>query len=145
MVWLGVWAACVLLTRAGLFYVIAPNQRLIWLVLFTPITALGFWIGAQEAKMIAVFRHESGRKLPTANILLIVISLMPFFIFTLLMAIIGSLSGAVGGLQGLLILTIVILTGKLLDHFIRSPLMVALLQALLLYALILPQGVLFAL
>ena len=39
---------------------------------------------------------------------------------------------------------IVMLTGRVIAHFIHRPWIVALLQAILLYALILPQGVLFS-
>ncbi len=55
----------------------------------------------------------------------------------------GSLSGVVGGLQGVVILLLVLLHGRLLQRLGGSPLLVALLQAIVLYWLILPQGVLF--
>ena len=135
---------CVLFTRAGLFFVIPANQRLIWLAIFSPVTALGFWIAGRESQMMAVFRHESGHKLPWALLALSLIGLTPFFIYTIFMGALGSLSGMVGSLQGLLILFLALLTGNLLKHFIHNDFLVALLQAVLLYALIMPQNVLFA-
>jgi pimeloyl-ACP methyl ester carboxylesterase len=144
LVWILILSATIIFTRSGLFYVIAPNQRLVWLVVFTPVTALGFWIGAREARMLEVFRHESGRRLRWTSMLLSLIGLMPFFIYTILMGVLGSLSGMIGGLQGLLILGLVLLAGKVINQFIHKPCLVSLLQAVLLYALILPQGVLFA-
>jgi pimeloyl-ACP methyl ester carboxylesterase len=142
--WGVVLLALVLLTRSGLYYVIAPNQRLAWLAIFTPATALGFWIGARENAMLEVFSHEAGRRTAWARVLLSLIGLTPFFLFTLFMGLLGSLSGMVGGLQGLLILLIVLMTGDVLSHFVRQRWLIAFLQAILLYALILPQGVLFA-
>ena len=136
--------ACIIFTRSGLFYVIAPNQRLVWLVIFTPFTALGFWIGDRELHMLDAFRHETGQRLKWASFTLALIGLTPFFLYTLLMGILGSLSGMLSGLHGLLILAIVLLMGRLLKHFIHQSWIISLLQAALLYALILPQGVLFA-
>ena len=145
---LGIWVlillTCVLFTRAGLFFVIPANQRLIWLAILSPVTALGFWIGGRETHMLGIFRHESGQKLRWAPLMLGLIGLTPFFIYTIFMAVLGSLSGMVGSLQGLLILFLTLLTGKLLQHFIPQGSVVALLQAALLYALIMPQNVLFA-
>jgi hypothetical protein len=123
--------------------VIAPNQRLVWLVIFTPFTALGFWIGDRELHMLDAFRHETGRRLKWASLSLALIGLTPFFLYTLFMGILGSHSGMLSGLHGLLILAIVLLMGRLLKHFIHQSWIISLLQAALLYALILPQGVLF--
>jgi pimeloyl-ACP methyl ester carboxylesterase len=134
---------CLIFTRSGLFYVIAPNQRLVWLVIFTPFTALGFWIGDRELHMLDAFRHETGRRLKWASLSLALIGLTPFFLYTLFMGILGSHSGMLSGLHGLLILAIVLLMGRLLKHFIHQSWIISLLQAALLYALILPQGVLF--
>jgi pimeloyl-ACP methyl ester carboxylesterase len=134
----------IIFTRSGLFYVIAPNHRLVWLVIFTPFTALGFWIGDREFHMADTFRHETGQRLKWASFSLVLIGLTPFFLYTFFMGILGSLSGMLSGLQGLLILAIVLLMGRLLKHFISQFWIVSLLQAALLYALILPQGVLFA-
>ncbi len=144
LAWAAILLALVVLTRSGLYYVIAPNQRLIWLAIFTPVTALGFWIGARESQMLETFSHEAGRKVGWAKFLLSLINLMPFFLFTAFMGALGSLSGMVGSLQGLLVLAIILLTGRALAFFVRRHWLIAILQAILLYALILPQGVLFA-
>jgi hypothetical protein len=145
LVWGLILMACIIFTRSGLFFVISPNQRLVWLVIFTPFTALGFWIGDRELHMLDAFRHETGQRLKWASFTLALIGLTPFFLYTLMMGILGSLSGMLSGLHGLLILAIVLLMGRLLKHFIHQSWIISLLQAALLYALILPQGVLFAL
>ena len=59
------------------------------------------------------------------------------------MAAIGSISGMIGGLQGLLILWLVLAFGNLLQTVVRRPWITAFCMAVLLYWLILPQGVLF--
>jgi hypothetical protein len=59
------------------------------------------------------------------------------------MAAIGSLSGMIGGLQGLIILWGVLGFGNLVQAIGRRPWITAICMAVLLYWLILPQGVLF--
>ncbi len=136
---LGIMVGMLFLTaayaRTGWFYVFPLNVRLVWLVIFTPFTALGFWIGLHEAKMIP---QQRGPQLA-----LTLIGLFPFFLYTLLMAVLGSLSGMIGGLQGLLILWLVLAFGNLLQAVGRRPWLTAVCMAVLLYWLILPQGVLF--
>jgi len=121
--------------RTGWFYVFPVNVRLVWLGIFTPFTALGFWTGLHEAQMLPQRRG--------AQMALTLIGLLPFFLYTLLMAALGSLSGMIGGLQGLLILWLVLAFGNLLQTVGRRPWLTALCMAVLLYWLILPQGVLF--
>ena len=144
LVWLAVLFSAVFFTRSGWFYVIAPNERLIWLALFAPITALGFWISMKEDSMLTAYQVETGKKVRLARITLTMIGLLPFFICTIFMGILGSTSGMIGGLQGLLILALVLLSGSLINRLSDKAWLSALLQAILLYALVLPQGVLFA-
>ena len=136
-------AALLLLTaafaRSGWFYAPPLGERFLWLLLFTPPTALGFWIGLHEMEMLA--RAAPGRVAPRLTALLT--GLLPFFLWTLLQAAIGSLSGMVAGLQGLVILALVLAHGALLQRLASRPWLSALLQALLLYWLIMPQGALF--
>jgi len=124
--------------RTGWFYVFPVNVRLVWLVVFTPFTALGFWIGLHEGQMV----RQAGTRSAT-QLALTLIGLFPFFLYTLLMAALGSLSGMIGGLQGLLILWLVLAFGSLLQAVGRRPWLTAVCMAVLLYWLILPQGVLF--
>ena len=82
-----------------------------------------------------------GKALPQLGALLI--GILPFFLYMAFLASIGSLSGVIGGVQGLLILGLALTFGYLLRQLTRVYWLVALCQALLLYWLILPQGVLF--
>jgi hypothetical protein len=122
-------------TRTGWFYVFPINLRLIWILIFTPFTALGFWIGLRESEMLP---NQYGVKLAQ-----MLIGLFPFFLYTILMAALGSLSGMIGGLQGLVILWLVLTFGNLIHAISHRPWLTATCMAILLYWLILPQGVLF--
>jgi len=136
---LGITVGMLLLTaayaRTGWFYVFPINIRLAWLFIFTPFTALGFWIGLQEAQMAPATGHS--------RLALNLIGLFPFFLYTILMAAIGSLSGMIGGLQGLVILWLVLAFGNLVQTIGRRSWVTALCMSIMLYWLILPQGVLF--
>lgn len=131
-------ALTALVARSGWFFTYPLNDRLIWLLLFTPVTAIGFGIGGYEGQML---REARARRLQRLGHTLI--GLFPFFLWAIVLAAIGSLSGLVGSLQGLVILGLVLLSGNLFQRLGRRTWLAALLQALLLYWLILPQGVLF--
>lgn len=125
--------------RTGWFYTLAPNHRLIWAVIFTPITALGGWFGWHENSMISKTESAVGGRL----ILNTLIGLLPFFFYAGFLAGIGSLSGVVSSLQGLLILFFSILCGLAIQKIGRNIWLSSLCQSFLIYWLILPQGVLF--
>ncbi len=125
----------VIFARTGWFFIFPANLRLLWLFIFTPITALGFWIGIKETQILP--------DQPLPKIAQTLIGLFPFFVYTILMAAIGSLSGMIGGLQGLIILWLVITYGNSIQAISERPWLTATCMAFLLYWLILPQGVLF--
>ena len=125
--------------QTGWFYVPPTGTRFLWVLLFIPPTALGFRIGHHEANMLAEAAPQSNFARPW----LTAVGLLPFFLWTGFQAAIGSLSGMVAGVQGLLILALVLAAGDFLARLIRKAWYVALFQAVLLYWLVLPQGVLF--
>jgi predicted esterase len=139
LIFILVLLAVSLLARSGWWYTFPINHRFIWLVVFTPITALGFRIGFKEIELL---RFGYPRK-PWLIWLNGLIGLFPFFLYTGFLAALGSTSGVVGSVQGLLILALAILTGSLFEKVSGRPWLAALCQAFLLYWLILPQGVLF--
>lgn len=135
----GLLALTAAYARSGWFTVPPLDDRLLWLLLFTPPTALGFWIGLEEWGLLE--RAAPGRLGPRLAAALI--GLTPFFLWTIFQAAIGSLSGMVSGVQGLIILALVLAHGALVQRIAGRPWLAAVLQAILLYWLILPQGVLF--
>jgi pimeloyl-ACP methyl ester carboxylesterase len=127
-------ALTALCAGTGLFTVPPLGARLLWLGVFTPVTAVGFWAGDQEVRMPGA---------PAWAITLV--NLAPFFLWTLFQLGLGSLSGVVTSAHGLLILALAILAGRLIRVLSGRPWLAAFVQASLLYWLILPQGVLFSL
>jgi pimeloyl-ACP methyl ester carboxylesterase len=125
--------------RSGWFFVFPLNERFVWLVLFTPVTALGFWIGLHEAQMVAQAAPKRWRPVLAATL----INLTPFILWTALLGSLGSLSGLFGNLHSLLILAVALGLGGLILRISRRAWLAALVQAVFIYWLILPQGALF--
>jgi pimeloyl-ACP methyl ester carboxylesterase len=125
--------------HSGWFYVFPFNQRLIWWGLFTPITAPGFWIGLQESALLAqAIPGRRGWRLAHA-----LTGWVPFFLYTLFLGILGSLSGLMASVQGLLVLWLCLMLGEPLQRLTGRAWFAAFVQAGLLYGLILSQGPLF--
>lgn len=125
--------------RTGWFFVLARNHRLLWAFIFSPITALGFWIGWHENGMINHEKAHVTRRL----VLNTLVGLLPFFLYASFLAAIGSLSGVVGAVQGLVILFFAISCGITFQKIGRNYWLTSLFQSFLIYWLILPNGVLF--
>lgn len=124
--------------RTGWFFVFPSNDRLWWLLIFTPFVALGFWAGLHEYRMVSRATHGIWPRLG-----IFLVGLVPFFLYTFLLAVLGSTSGMISGLIGLAILGLVLLFGTLILNLTGRPWLAAMLQALWLFWLILPQGALF--
>ena len=125
--------------NSGWYQIPPAGERLLWAAIFTPFTALGFWIGQLEDDLIA---HALPQE-KTKRTILTLIGLLPFFLYLLLMLVLGSTSGLLGGLEGLMILFIVLRQGKITYHLTGIRWLSAVLQAVLLYLLVLPGGTLF--
>jgi hypothetical protein len=144
---LALFAAAVILVlattyaRSGWFWAPPRGDRLVWLLLFTPPTALGFWIGLHEWGML----WEKAPRRGFLRLAALLTGLVPFFLWTLFQAALGSLSGMVASLQGLIILALVLASGALVQRLAERPWLSALIESVLLYWLILPQGALFSL
>lgn len=139
LVMAGMFVLTACFARSGWFYVPPTGERLAWLALFTPPTALGFWMGLQESRVLDAAAPGRGGPKRVATL----IGLLPFFLFTIFQAAIGSLSGMVGGVQGVLILALALMSGAWVHRLTRRPWLTAIFQAVLLYWLVMPQGVLF--
>jgi pimeloyl-ACP methyl ester carboxylesterase len=114
--------------------------RLVWVGLFTVFTAVGFWVGHYESALLA---QANASRL--SRVLQVLIGLLPFFAYAILLGALGSLSGFVGAVNGLVILAGVVLLGECLLRLRQNVVWVACLQALVLFWLVLPQSALFSL
>ena len=126
--------------RTGWFLAPPLGMRMVSLVLFAPVTTLGFWVSLHESEIVRAAAPE--RKWP--QIILALLGLLPFLAWTVFQAAIGSLSGIVSALQGLAILALVLMHGGLIRRLAGQLWLTALVQTVMLYWLVLPQGVLFA-
>jgi pimeloyl-ACP methyl ester carboxylesterase len=126
------------IARSGLWYIF-PIGRIFWLFIFVIFTTLGFFVGIFEIKRIAKIKDNLGRNISLA----ILIGFVPFILVTIFFAALGSISGMLGSIYGLVILALTFSTGFLVERITKNNLLVALVQAFLLQLLILPQGGLF--
>lgn len=142
--------------RSGWFHVFPLNARLAWLLVFGPLSALGFWIGAEEgvalkggpagrlAERSTGRRLEAGRHRAAARGLAVwLVQFLPFIALLGLYAALGSLSGAIGAAQGLVILAVATMAGSRLREAGARPALAALFQGFLVQVLVLPGGALF--
>lgn len=136
---LGSIATLALYSNTGLWFVFPLNLRLFWLVFFTLITSFGFYIGHKENEFVHIYPQP----LPKAFNWRGFIDFVPFYLLLILYLILGSYSGMLGSIQGLLILAFVVISGKIVIHYTRNAIFTALYQAFLLQLIILPQGALF--
>ncbi|MBD3407956.1 MAG: alpha/beta fold hydrolase [Candidatus Lokiarchaeota archaeon] len=132
------WSA--IFGRSGIYFIFPLNERFVWLIIFTIFTTIGFYVGQVEFQ-IALKREVEGSRLLIWNTL---IGFLPFFFLTGLWYALGSTSGMIGSLQGLLILALVMVGGNIIQRLGNRTILTAVFQAFLLQLLVLPQGVLFA-
>jgi predicted esterase len=125
--------------NTGWFYVFPMNHRIIWLLLFIPFSTIGFYVSQYEFSAVQKYNNLRSGHIFALNM----IGLFPFILFSILFWVLGSLSGMIGGFQGLFILFIVVLIGNILNKIIDRPLIVALFQAFCLQLLVLPISALF--
>jgi hypothetical protein len=128
-----------LYANSGWYAAPPGGVRLMWALIFTPFTALGFWIVQLDVDLISQNNPDTriSPALATINLLL------PFFIYIIVLAFTGSTSGVISALQGVIVLSLVLLQGAITYRLTGQRWLTAILQALMLYLLILPTGALF--
>jgi hypothetical protein len=136
---LALFISVTILYRSGIGMVPPVGVRFVWVLIFIPLTALGFWIGMLEADAFSV--AAPGK--PVYRTLSTLISLFPFYLYLALLLALGSTSGVLGSVTGLLVLAVSLLQGEVTRKLSGHPLFAAVLQALLIFWLILPAGALF--
>jgi len=135
----GVIGMSILFARSGIYGVFPMNFRLIWLALFTIVTIPAFYITQLEHEWIA-----RTCRVQLTSFLHILIGYIPFILMTILFLTLGSISGMIGSIHGLIIIALVIILGNLLRTIVKNNLFISIIQAFLLYLLVLPQNALFA-
>jgi hypothetical protein len=125
--------------RSGLGMAPPVGVRLLWVLIFTPLTAVGFALGALEYDAL---RAAAPQK-PGLRLLAGLSGLVPFVIYGGLLGILGSTSGLIGAAQGIGVLLLSLLQGEVTRRVSGRPWLAATLQSILIYWLILPSGALF--
>lgn len=136
---LALFLSVTLLYRSGIGLAPPVGVRFAWVLFFLPLTALGFWLGMLEADALSVAAPGQ----PIYRVLSTLISLFPFYLYLILLIALGSTSGVLGSLTGLLVLALSLLQGEITRRLTGNPAFSAVLQALLIFWLILPSGALF--
>ncbi|MBD3193610.1 MAG: alpha/beta fold hydrolase [Candidatus Lokiarchaeota archaeon] len=126
--------------NSGINYVFPLNDRIIWLIIFTILTIPGFYISIKEGKMIDD-QYNQNRKYKLIHT---IIGLVPFFGISVLFVALGSISGMIGSLQGLLILLFVVLSGSFIYSLEKNLIITIVYQSFLIQFLVLTQGSLFS-
>lgn len=131
---LALFAVVTLIYRSGLGLAPPVGVRFAWIFIFLPLTALGFWLGMLEMNLL---------EKPVYRVLAALNGLVPFYLYVILMGALGSTSGMLGALMGLLVLVASLLLGEINHILTGTPAFAALMQALFIFWMILPAGALF--
>ncbi|MBD3190242.1 MAG: alpha/beta fold hydrolase [Candidatus Heimdallarchaeota archaeon] len=132
----GVIAFSVVFMNSGLYYIFPPNTKLFWLALFTLFSSIGFYALQLRDHII----NSSPEKTWQMKALVNLIFFLPFVVIIAYFGISGSILFFIDGIHGLIILSIVILSGKLFQKIGNNRLITALFQAFLLNLLVIPRG-----
>ncbi|TFF84064.1 MAG: alpha/beta hydrolase [Promethearchaeota archaeon] len=130
----------VIFANSGIYYVFPFNERFIWLIILTIFILPGFYIAQKETRYIK-------NSYSTKNYYLVystLIGYIPFVILLLFYLALGSFSGMLGSVQGLIILLFVIIGGILIMRISKNLLLTIIFQSFLIQFLTLPTGVIFA-
>jgi hypothetical protein len=124
---------------SGIGEIFFMNARIIWIIVFTIFSFIGFLIGAKEVEMI-----QNSSNIPKkGSLILNIVNFLPFYLSLVLFAAIQSISGLLGAFQSLLILIIAILAGTIIQNLGKNSWMTAIFQAFLLQWAIASQSALF--
>jgi len=124
------------LINSFLYHVFPLNKRLIWLVVFTIFSTLGFYVLRLESEIIKE-KYPDKVKYTIFNNLLF---LFPFIIAVIVIFALGWIIYLPDAIHDVLIIGLVILTGNLLQQIWKKSLFTAIAQAFLLFFLLLPRG-----
>ena len=143
---LGVLVSLVLISisavfaNSGINYVFPFNERFIWLMILSIFILPGFYIAQKESQYIKNSYSEKNYYLTYSTL----IGYIPFIILLIFYLALGSFSGMLASIQGLIILLFVIIGGMLIMKISNNLLLTMIFQAFLIQFLTLPTGVIFA-
>ncbi len=121
---------------SSLYHVFPMNIRLLWLVIFTVLALPGFYFLQIETKLIRNYSEVKDYHTKLNSIAF----LAPFIIGSLYILLSGTIIYLVDALNDLMILSLIILVGNLMQRIWKKPFLTALLQSFLLFFLLLPRG-----
>ena len=125
--------------RSGIGMVPPVGDRFLWIFIFMPLTALGFWLGMLESQALSRAAPDK----PHYRLWTLLISLLPFYLYIGLLISLASVSGVLSAFTGLVILAVGFMQSEITYRLTSSAILAAVLQAILVYMLILPSGALF--
>jgi len=124
------------LVNSFLYHVFPLNKRLIWLIVFTIFSTIGFYVLRLESETIKEKYPDRVKYTIFHNLLF----LFPFIIAVIVIFALGWIIYLPDAIHDVLIIGLVILTGNLLQQIWKKPLFTAIAQAFLLFFLLLPRG-----
>jgi pimeloyl-ACP methyl ester carboxylesterase len=124
------------LLNGFMYHVFPLNIRLAWLVVFTIIATLGFYMFQIETNELRkVFPNKS--KITMLNNF---IFLLPFIIGVFVILFSGRIIFIVDAVHDLILMALVVFVGNLLQQIWKKPIFTASMQSFLLFFLLLPRG-----
>lgn len=135
-VFVGLIGFSIVFMNSGLYFIYPPNIRLFWLTLFTLFSSIGFYALQLRDLIIDSYQEKIWQMKALTNL----IFFLPFVVIIGYFGITGSILFFIDGIHGLIILTIVILSGKLFQKIGNTRLITAVFQAFFLNLLVIPRG-----
>ncbi|MCG3253356.1 MAG: alpha/beta fold hydrolase [Candidatus Heimdallarchaeota archaeon] len=124
------------LISSSLYHIFPLNIRLLWLVIFTVLSIPGFYFLQIETKLIRNYTEVKDHHTKLNSFAF----LAPFIIGSLYILFSGTIIYFIDALNDLIILSLIILVGNLMQEIWKKPFLTALLQSFLLFFLLLPRG-----
>ncbi|MBK5114985.1 MAG: alpha/beta fold hydrolase [Candidatus Heimdallarchaeota archaeon] len=121
---------------SSLYHVFPLNIRLLWLAIFTVLSLPGFYFLQIEAKLIRNYSEVKDHHTKLNSLAF----LAPFIIGALYILFSGTIIYFIDALNDIIILSVIILVGNLMQKIWKKPFLTALLQSFLLFFLLLPRG-----
>ncbi|MBD3350284.1 MAG: alpha/beta fold hydrolase [Candidatus Lokiarchaeota archaeon] len=124
--------------NSGLFYVFPLNERLIWLIITTPIATTGFFIIQKERNYIENSSENSAKDI----LLVMLIDYLPIVLLSIV-ALVGGPTTASGLIQFIVIILLILTLGELFRKVTENTILIGITQAFILQYISLAFGPIF--